>query len=376
MKHLIFYFLLSVIFVYDTNGQIKISNVIIPKVGDTLKTMVLFNVPNGLELGTTGGPKTWNFEHLKSGLKQQEVYQHPSKGKFAGFFTDANLLISSDNFESYLKSSNQVLEGVGFAGMDLFSDSMLVIRYVKRPVLRKTPLEFINPTFSQGEFHINLSTNIFPDSLLRIFPVKPDSVSIRYSNTLRGVTDAYGTLKIHGRNIDVLREKAEIITETKIFIKVLGLWLDPLAIVGNNIPQVLIQFFEKDTTIAYNFYSNIHKEVIVSAQYNTNNVLQEVAFIDLPSNLSSTFEAENFAHPIRLSPNPAVDVIEIRFENFKSARYCRITDLTGKTMHICRISDEDDVFWVDIGDWPQGLYIVNISSSTGSISFSQQFIKK
>ncbi|MBK7634660.1 MAG: hypothetical protein IPJ13_10465 [Saprospiraceae bacterium] len=47
-------------------------------------------------MGTTGGPKTWDFSQLKTGLKQQEIYALPSAGKDAAFFPEANLLLLSD----------------------------------------------------------------------------------------------------------------------------------------------------------------------------------------------------------------------------------------------------------------------------------------
>jgi hypothetical protein len=42
-------------------AQVRITNSVFPKPGDTLKTIYTINVPTALQMGTTGGPKTWGF---------------------------------------------------------------------------------------------------------------------------------------------------------------------------------------------------------------------------------------------------------------------------------------------------------------------------
>ena len=267
-------------------SQISVSNTTFPKIGDTLKTIFTLNVPGGLNLGTTGGPKIWDFSQLSAGVSQQEVYLNPSAGKDAVSFPEANLIMRSGGQDLYIKSTTTKMEGLGFGGSNPFLDTSIVIKFNRRPVLRRAPVEFISSDDTQGEFRISLGADIIPDTLLSTLPIKPDSVRIQFSNSVRSIVDAYGTLKLQGRNFEVLKEKGVRITEIKLFVKILGLWLDPVALLGGNIPTDFIDLVGKDTTIVYNFYSNVKKEVIVSAEYDPSGTFLGVSFVDLNGKLS------------------------------------------------------------------------------------------
>ena len=212
MKNIIFHVLIS-LYISNINAQITITNATFPKVGDTLKTAVVFDFAGNLTMGSTGGPKTWDFNILNvdEGIKQQEIYLNPAVGKDASSFPEATMMLLSDGQEIYLKSSATKLEGLGFGGANQFFDAPLVIKYSKRPVLRTAPLEFINTTATTGEFRIDISSNIIPDSLLAGLPFKPDSIRIQFSNSIKGLTDAYGSLKLQGNSFDVLRETGGIL---------------------------------------------------------------------------------------------------------------------------------------------------------------------
>ena len=356
-------------------AQIKITNATFPKPGDTLKTIFTANVPGGLQMGSTGGPRIWDFSQLKNGFKQREIYTLPSSGKDAAFFPDANLLMISDGQEFYIKSTDQMMEGLGIGGSNEFLDTSIVIKYNKRPILRKTPLEFINTTFSQGEFRIDLNARIIPDSLLKDFPIKPDSIRLQVSNTLRGLIDAYGTLKIHGKNYEVLREKAEVITEARVFIKVLGIWLDLLSLAGDNIPEQFGNFLGRDTTIAYNFYNNLKKEAIVSATFTTNGTFQGVTFID-EVNLTSSVDQTLLDSPFTISPNPAADYMEINSEYTEIPHTLLISDMSGRSVYFGIIEPGNSQNTrIDITNWAKGTYQVQFFTLRNKRTFSQKFIK-
>jgi hypothetical protein len=375
VQKIIFSIVLLLVFTSSSFAQIKITNATFPKPGDTLKTIFSAVVPGALQLGSTGGPKNWDFSQLKNGIKQQEIYKLPSAGKDAAFFPDVNLLMISDGQEFYIKSTAQMMEGLGIGGSNEILDTSILIKYNKRPVLRKAPLEFINTTFSQGEFRIDLNARIIPDSLLQDFPVKPDSIRLQVSNTLRGMIDAYGTLKIHGKNYEVLREKAEVITEAKVFIKVLGIWLDLLTLAGDNIPEQFSNILGRDTTIAYNFYNNTKKETIVSATYTTNGTFLGVSFID-EFNLTSSIDQTLLGSPFNISPNPAGDYIEIRPENTEFAHSLLISDMSGRSVYFGIIEKGNNQNTrIDITDWAKGTYIAQLFTLRNTRIYSQKFIK-
>ena len=354
-------------------SQMRITNSVFPKPEDTLKTIYTINVPTALQMGTTGGPKTWDFSQLKTGLKQREIYALPSAGKDSAFFPEANLLLLSDGQEFYIRSTAQIMEAIGIGGQNEFLDTNLIIKYNKRPVLRKAPLEFINTTFSQGEFRIDLNARIIPDTLLEGLPIKPDSIRFQVSNTLRGLIDAYGTIKMHGKNYEVLREKAEVISEAKVFIKVLGLWVDLFAIAGGNIPEGFGNILGKDTTISYNFYNNIKKEAIVSAEYTPDGTFLGVTFID-DGTLTSSVDLTAIDTRFKIYPNPASEYIDIEIGETSTSYTCLVSDMSGSYVHFDIILS-GNAARLNTMDWPDGLYLIQLFSPSGKMSFSQKIIK-
>ncbi len=359
----------------ESYAQITITNSIFPKAGDTLKTIFTLNVPGGLNVGTTGGPKTWDFSQLTTGTRQQEIYLNPAAGKDFASFPDANLMSRSGGQDLYIKSSANIMEGLGFGGSNPFLDTNLVIKYNKRPVLRKTPVEFITSTSSVGEFRIDLGTDIIPDTLLSTLPIKPDSVRVQFSNTLRGIIDAYGTLKLSGKTFNVLREKAEAITETRIFVKVLGLWLDPVAILGGNIPAGFSDLLGKDTTIVYNFYSDQKKEVILSAEYTPEGTFLGVTYAELSGPLSSV--SNQIPDTFRVFPNPVFDYLYLETGEQTGKYMVTVSDLLGRIVFFDIISfNVRESKQIDTTIWPEGNYFVSFFNVVNKKTNTIQVIKK
>jgi len=373
MKSIIFQFLIS-LYIFNVSAQITITNATFPKVGDTLKTAVSLDFAGTLAMGTTGGPKTWDFSILNEGIKQQEIYLNPAVGKDASAFPEATMMLLSDGQEIYLKSSVTKLEGLGFGGANQFFDAPLVIKYSKRPVLRIAPLEFINTTSTTGEFRIDISSNIIPDTILAGLPFKPDSIRVQFSNTIKGLTDAYGNLKLQGKSFDVLREKVESISQTQLFIKILGVWIDPLPFLGGNIPGGFGDFLGQDTTIIYNFISNTKKEILVSAEYSTNNELQSVTFADLGGVISST---KDITSPVfTVYPNPVSDILTFTTSDLQAGKYfITVSDLQGKIVYFETATiQNDEARQINTSSIPKGNYILTLRDQYNTFTRSIKFL--
>jgi hypothetical protein len=187
--------------------------------------------------------------------------------------------------------------------------------------------------------------------------------------------DAYGTLKIHGKNYEVLREKAEVITEARVFIKILGIWLDLLSLAGDNIPEQFGNFLGRDTTIAYNFYNNLKKEAIVSATFTTNGTFQGVTFID-EVNLTSSVDQTLLDSPFTISPNPAADYMEINSEYTEIPHTLLISDMSGRSVYFGIIEPGNSQNTrIDITNWSKGTYVIQFFTLRNKRTFSQKFIK-
>jgi len=359
---------------FSLSAQTIITNATFPKVGDTLKTVVNSNFSGNLEIGTTGGPKNWDFSTFTSGVKQQEIYLNPVSGNDASAFPDANLMILSNGQEIYIKSSATKLEGLGFGGANQFFDAPIVVKYNKIPVLKTAPLEFINSNSTLGEFRIDLSASIIPETLLTNFPLKPDSIRIQFSNSVKGLTDAYGSLKLQGQTFDVLREKVENISQTQLFVKILGIWIDPIPLLGGNIPGGFGDFLGQDTTITYNFLSNAKKEILVSIDYNTSNELQSVTFADLGGVITSTKQSPD--EPFTIYPNPASDILKFKSSDLKEGKYfITISDINGKVVYFEKaMLSQGENKQINTSFLPDGHYVLSLRNQFNTYFKSAKFI--
>ena len=355
-------------------SQIIINNAIFPKAGDTLKTIFAQNVSGGLNTGSTGGPKVWDFSKLNTGTRQQELYLNPTAGKDVALFPDANLLLRSGGQDVYIKTSVNVMEALGFGGTTPFLDTNLVIKYTKKPLLRKTPIEFLSTTSSNGEFRIDVGKNIIPDTILSALPIKPDSVRIQFVSSLRGLIDAFGTLKVSGNFFNVLREKAQSITDIKLFVKILGFWVDPVPILGGNIPAGLKEILGKDTTILYNFYSNEKKEVIVSAEYTPDGTFLGVTYVDLPGSLSPV--SDQLSGTFKVFPNPASDHLNISVGDAVGKFIVTASDMFGRIVYFEILDFKSaETKAINIATLPGGNYVLTFFNVANKDRSSIKFIK-
>jgi hypothetical protein len=261
---------------------------------------------------------------------------------------------------------------LGFAGENPFFDAPLVVKYSKRPLYRVAPLTFISTTNSTAEFRIDIGTSIIPDTLLANLPIKPDSIRIQFSNTDKGLMDAFGTAKLQGKTFSVLREKVESISDTKLFIKLFGFWIDPLPLLGGNIPGGFGNFLGQDTTIIYNFYTDNKKEVLVSAQYGTNNDLFSLEFADLGGVVSSS-EEQNIAPAIMLVPNPSSDQVRIEAPGLPEGAYLMtLSDMHGRMVkaEFIKVTQGNSAI-VDVLDVPAGQWILSLRNKSNTFVISK-----
>jgi hypothetical protein len=374
MKNVVLIFSIWLV-VSNISAQITITNSTFPVVGDTLKTAIRFS-PSGLNMGTVNGPQVWDFSTLNAGNKQNEIYKSAASGPDAAAFPDANLLLNVDGQEQYLKSSSTKIEGLGLGGANDFIDVPLVIKYSKRPVLRTAPLNFINSTASNSEFRIDISANILPDSLLALISISFDSIRIQFANNARGVVDAYGTLKMQNKEFPVLREKVETYSETKVFIKFFNNWFDVGQFLGGNIPEGFENLLGMDTTFTYNFYTDSKKEILVSAEYNTANSLQEVVFADLGGVVSSS--NDTYIPAIKVYPNPTSDFLFVQTPDWKEGTYLvTISDLSGKMLHAEPVGlNPDTTRQIDISNLSTGTYLLTIRNQFNSFAGTTKFVVK
>lgn len=368
------------VIVTNISAQITVTNATFPSAGDKLKLAENVNISTTLNLGNVAGPQVWDFSVLNSGRTYQEVYQDAKSGKDAASFTDASIVLVQDGQEEYFRNTGTKLEGLGFGGENPIFGAPVVVRYIKRPILRHAPLTFISTTSSEGEFRISIPASVFPDSLLSIFPAgfKPDSIRIEFVSAASSLMDAFGMLKMQGQNFDVLREKASETSQTKISIRIgfLG-WVNLESIASSfniPLPPFIKQFLGVNKTTTYNFYSNTKKEVLVSASYDSLNVLEGVIFADLGGVTSST--KNEYAAEFKIFPNPASNMVNIHSPNLKAGSYLlTLTDIYGKVVH-AQLSElnAESTKQIDLSAYNKGLYLLTIRDQFNTFTATSKIL--
>ncbi|HMP30100.1 MAG TPA: T9SS type A sorting domain-containing protein [Saprospiraceae bacterium] len=355
------------------NAQITITHTTFPTVGDTLR-YILSNDSTTLNLGTTNGPQEWNFSSLSSGIRFNEIYTEVSNGKEIASFPEANLLLITEGQEQYLKSNSTRLEVIGLGGFNALVDTLLLINYSKRPTIRNAPLTFIKSTSSNSEFRVDISSNLLPTAIKNLIPINFDSIRIQFSSNAKGIVDAYGTLKMQNKDFSVLRETIETVSETKIFLKIFGFWIDPLPLFVGNIPSGIDDLLGQDTTITYNFYTDKRKEILVSAQYNTNLTLRRLVFADLGGLLSTTKNIANST--LKLFPNPATEKLFLQTQNIKEGKYVlTISDFFGRTVYDeSFLLSPNDIKEINISNLNRGTYLMYIKDHYGILIHTIKFL--
>ncbi|HXB11016.1 MAG TPA: T9SS type A sorting domain-containing protein, partial [Bacteroidia bacterium] len=95
----------------------------------------------------------------------------------------------------------------------------------------------------------------------------------------------------------------------------------------------------------------------------TNGTLMEASFTATPSaivpNISST---KNFA---LISPDPAMQVLNIRLANYRYSSDLIITDIMGKEIDRETLTGADNT--IDLSKWERGIYFYKLSSGSDAI---------
>lgn len=358
--------------IFGANGQIAVTNATFPKVGDVLRYLVLDEAPD-VNVGTPGENKSWNFSTLTGGQPQTESYLDKSTGTKEAEFPGANMLIrfSGVQNEFYANANNLRIELVGFAGENPFFPGELIIQYVKRPQLRRHPMYYETTSRSEGEWRIQVSSNVLPDTLLNQLQLRPDSIRVAFNSIANDTIDAWGKVTLAGKTYDVLREKSVNISETKIFFKLpfIG-WIDLSVILGGGgLPAGIDGFLGADTTTTYNFYTNTLKEILVSVD--TDNMGNILGITYANTNTVSAKD-EWVATGFKAYPNPATDRISIEInDGIKEDFSLSMVDISGKTV-LRRDYPPSESVSLDVQHLMRGLYVVRLEDRQGKVLHSSR----
>jgi hypothetical protein len=360
-------------FWFSAPAQITISSFTFPELNDTLR-YALDDAPGQLNANSDpGGNQIWDFTSVEVIEQFDVVFQAANKGMNFLTFPSANLVVIDGLAESYIRTTNNEVQVLGFAGsIDPGLGSNAIGRYTPPLIERRAPLNFFNINNYESNLSFALSTDDLPDSIFGGVPGAPDSIRFRINTEHLDVVDGWGKcIMPSGMEYDVLREKRTAVSTTAIDVFIsfpfpIG-WVDIETFLpgGGGLGTLL----GADTTINYVFLSGTEKEEIAIAAYGADDTdLLSLQFI--LSGATST-DAAGFAPGkanVQAHPNPAVDWVTFKCSNLPDNDYTlKIFNIVGNVVwkeshHLTG----NPTIKVDLEDFNKGTYLYSLEDADGN----------
>jgi hypothetical protein len=321
MKHLQLVILCLITF--SLGAQITITNAYFPEAGDTLLTAT-DNMPTGIQIGTPGPDREWNFKSLQSPIIVRTIIRPASEGAAAVDFPDANLVFKlNENAEGYYKVTAGTLELIGLSGTDPINLGIDIQPKLNDPQIERwAPLEYGDTHDSDVKFSYALDADEIPQDLLDILPITPDSIRLRLQLNRHDEIDAWGSLSIPGHTYEVLREKRTLDQNIRLDAKIgiLG-WQDITDIVLG-LTDLGSDALGESQIVRYHFWSEGVKEPIAVVTMAPD--LTTVTAVDFKAEdiLADLVQTTDKLQPSVLAyPNPAMAHTNFQFVQLKPGNY-------------------------------------------------------
>ena len=345
-------------------AQITITSDYFPGIGDTLKTAT-DNMPDGIDIGTPGGPQTWNFTSLQSPFTLNTAYLDASAGGAYSSFLNADLMVElPGNNEAYYNLTSNKLEYLGYYGSDPIGLGInLVVRYSPPLVERRAPVNYQNSYETPSNLLLPFSADDIPGGFLDSLPITPDSFRLRINIIRTEEVDAFGTLQIPGATFEVLRLKRTDANQARLEAKFPFInWIDVTDLLPDN------PFFGETTTKSYLYFSNMAKEPIAAVTVDPatdNPVRVEYKIVD--EVINSNISLSNQQPSLFAFPNPSYGEVRFDFQNLSPGNYeIKIYNILG--MEVWK-----QEFWVsgtkslkvNLDQLRKGTYLYSLVNSKG-----------
>lgn len=327
MKHLLF--LLCCCITVSLHAQITVTDATFPTIGDTLRLAVRVNPPaNDDYTSAPGGPQQWDFTSLLA-TSRQEIEFLALIAEPDSLFPDAEMaVIGAGQIETYYKSSATAFENLGYRAPDFagFLPIETALRYTPPYKERTAPLNFFDVIQFNVSATIPVAIEEIPAEILDSLGIPTDladSIRYRYTASILGVVDGYGTLSIPGGTYDVLRKKHTEYRENHVDVHSIFGWLD----VTGFVPQLAA--FAFDTLNAYEFISNTEKEIIAFVEFDSAGQASQVTFKD--NGVGSGIRNPETLVECTIAPNPAINTVRFISDALQGAE-CTLAlfDVSGK----------------------------------------------
>ncbi len=364
-------------------GQITISNNYFPNAGDSLVTAnaTAQTVRNISISKAETTAQSWDYSFLRAltpttrTVDRFRALNAVSDTAILREFPTANTVIAdtAGQIAVYRRSTTR-FDLLGFFNANLGILPIGIRPKFDTPSLeRRAPLTFNSTNNNKTGFNIVFSTDIIPDTILALLPVRPDSMRIRFVTNRQDKVDAFGKIRIPGSpNLDCLRERRFEITETHIDAKSnsFPIWIDITTLIPTG------NFKTKDTTLVFHFWSDLYKEPLLTIRANNDSTATSAVYKWLAINTPTIESAQNITAV--LYPNPTKNAINARFEGLNEGIYLlTVVDNIGRTVFNQQLNSTTNALSlrIDTNGWATGFYFLNLHSQRGeSVVFRKTFM--
>ena len=317
-------------------AQTTVTARILPIPGDTITFVVDTNF-SSVKVTPAGIDQFWDFSSLGVITYRKDIYREPSQGQGSASFPMSNLMLRSNGQERYYISSSSGLNELGtytqsggpipgFGGANIYPTIVKVL---------KLPLNYGDTYTGDIPNLITLPSNLLPDSLLNMLPLKFDSFRIKNVQSIEHTVDAWGKVKLPRRTWSVLREK--VVTQNKNTVEVLiGFigWVDV-----TTLAEPLLQgLLDIGTTYNYRFWSDEAKGPVLSISADSTGNMLSIQYKGDPFAVSSedlNFGRVSFSllnNPLYIGQKPKISLNQGDVDIWKGV--VSIMDLNGRIIRV------------------------------------------
>jgi hypothetical protein len=367
-------------FFLQAPAQITVGSGTFPRPGDVFLAGVYVDDVIGLNVGTPGENKNWDFSNLGPLSELDTTAFLPKvQGQFAANFPEAESVIKTEGGEAYIQRNNTRLALTGFAStVGVIPGSPLITKNKPNGDVQKyAPLTYNSVLKSSSNFTVNLPVQLL-GFLLDSIAGLPQIDSLRFKTTVTNdfVADSWGKIKIPGgKSYDALRVKNTRISKNdiEVMLPFPKIWINISTILGGGGGGG--QLGGSDTTLTYTFYNDVVRDPIALVEFNgsRDTITSVTVKHELPTSSSDLI---GLRADIKAYPNPAIDYVNFDLIDLPNGDYTiKMYNVLGT--NVWRQTFEgggNNSIRADLTKLNKGTYFYSLINSKGKIIATRRLL--
>jgi hypothetical protein len=345
MRKLVLFLFAAIPFVVAAQNPITITSSDMPEPGDTLR--VSNTDATFIDVNSTGANHFWDYRNLQPFSQDRSDYVYSLQTVYAFYFLGVNQYGTkiadslgggpfqfTDVYNFYRSANNDFrAEGVGFRNQGV----PLAAYYSDEDELYQFPLDYLDRDTTTYRFSVDLGTGL----------------SFSQQGTRYNEVDGWGVIVTPYDSIACLR----VVSET------------------DGVDSVKFNGFEfgiANVQRSIKFLANgVHIPILeITGRVQMGNFQpQQAKYRDQYQNLVANVEPKNSG--IRFYPNPAQNVLNIE-STLNETLQLTVTDMQGKVIDARSL--EASIHAYSVAEYPNGIYLMRISNSQGTVVESAKIV--